>query len=436
MVLQSKILGGDFANIASLDGDNDYIGLANSTDINLGNHAQRTISLWFRADDLNITTRKQVLYEEGGSIRGLNIYLEKGKLYVGGWNTLESAWAGTYLATEQISSPQWHHVALVLDGSTTVQPNSLTAYLDGQEFGSGDGSQLWAHSGAIALGNVLGGTKFHSGSSSDLTHGLEGNIDRVQIYNRALNNTEINSLYTAITPPATLSSVEEGLIAHLEFNETSGTLAADSSPFGEDNPGNLLNGASFATGVVSFDGNDDYISIDNSSDINLGIHARRTISLWFKADDINVINRKQVLYEEGGGTRGLNIYLDAGALYVGGWNTHESSWSGTYLLTNTITANSWHHVALVLDGEATVQPNSLTAYLDGQEFGSGDGSQLWSHGDAIGLGAINGATRFHDGATTRSNAFGGSLDELQIYNRALDSLEVENLFTSFASPIV
>ncbi|MDJ0746821.1 MAG: LamG domain-containing protein [Xenococcaceae cyanobacterium MO_167.B27] len=232
------------------------------------------------------------------------------------------------------------------------------------------------------------------------------------------------------------------LIAELQFEDNSGTLAADSSPFGQDNSGSLLNGADLTsvagnlTGVVNFDGENDYIALSNSRDINLGIHEQRTISLWFQADDINTSTGKQVLYEEGGGIRGLNIYLDAGQLYVGGWNTPESGWSGTYLSTDNITSNKWHHVALVLDGETTVQPDSFVAYLDGQEFARGEGSQLWSHGNAIGLGNINGVTKFHDGVSNTSNGFAGSLDEFKIYNRVLDNIEVDDLFTSFSNSIL
>ncbi len=89
-----------------------------------------------------------------------------------------------------------------------------------------------------------------------------------------------------------------------------------------------------------------------------------------------------------------------------------------------------------MDGETTVQPDSFIAYLDGQEFARGEGSQLWSHGDAIGLGNINGATRFHDEASNISNGLAGNLDQLQIYNRALDTIEVDDLFTSFSNSIL
>ena len=433
-----QTIDGDLGTVASFEGNNDYIGLANSSDINLGIHSQRTISLWFRADDINISDRKQVLYEEGGSARGLNIYLNAGELYVGGWNIPESGWSGTYLATDEISSNAWHHVALVLDGTETVQPDSFIAYLDGREFARGEGSQLWSHGGAIALGNVWGGSAFHNGSSSDLNHGLQGNLDEMQIYNRALTDTEIEDIYTAITPPETTINPDEALIAELQFNEDNGTTAADSSPFGGDNLGQLLNGADFNTatgndsGVVSFDGNDDYVGLANSTDINIGIHDSRTISLWFQAEDVTP-DRQQVLYEEGGAARGLNIYLDAGELYVGGWNTPESGWSGTYLTTDEVSSNTWHHVALVLDGTETVQSDSFIAYLDGQEFARGEGSQLWSHSDGIGLGNIVGSTKFHNGVGRSESGFAGSLDEVQIYNRSLDNIEITELFTSFAS---
>ncbi len=48
--------------------------------------SERTISLRFRANEINRGDQKQVLYEEGGSARGLNIYLDEDELYVGGWN--------------------------------------------------------------------------------------------------------------------------------------------------------------------------------------------------------------------------------------------------------------------------------------------------------------------------------------------------------------
>ncbi|MGK7946686.1 MAG: LamG-like jellyroll fold domain-containing protein, partial [Microcystaceae cyanobacterium] len=104
----------------------------------------------------------------------------------------------------------------------------------------------------------------------------------------------------------------------------------------------------------------------------------------------------------------------------------------TFLNTDDITANHWHHVALVLDGTDTLEADVLTGYLDGEQFGSGAGSQLWKRGNDIGIGGINGATKFHDGDysvedETIRNVLGGSIDDVRVYNQALSAAEIDTL---------
>ncbi len=128
-----------------------------------------------------------------------------------------------------------------------------------------------------------------------------------------------------------------GLVAHWTFDERTGTVAGDWSPFGQDNPGTLVGDTTWSPdGTVVFDGIGDAVTVADSPDINLGTHAQRTISLWFRADDVSISTQKQVLFEEGGTTRGLNVYLSGGSLYVGGWNISESGWTGTFLNTNQV----------------------------------------------------------------------------------------------------
>ena len=220
-------------------------------------------------------------------------------------------------------------------------------------------------------------------------------------------------------------------VAYLSLNESQGRVAKDSSADGRNNAGALVGDAQWTEGVkggaIAFDGKGDAIKLQKSSDINLGTHGQRTISLQFKADDIGSGSR-QVLYEEGASARGLNVYIDQDKLYVGGWNTpgKESGWSGTWLSTNKISADEWHQVDLVLDGGRQVTQNAFRGYLDGQQFGSGAGSQLWDHSGGIGIGSINGGTRFHDGITPDSGSgFAGAVDEVMVFNDALSSSEVK-----------
>lgn len=180
----------------SLTGKSQFAGIKNSKDINTALHKQRTVSFWFNANDASTEAKKQVLYEEGAAVRGLNVYLHDDLLYFGGWNTPknESGWQGTWLKTNRVSSKQWHHVALVLDGGSQSRANALTAFLDGERVAKGDGSQLWAHSGGIGLGSINDQTRFHDGLTPQSGQGFAGKIDEVNIFNSALNANQIQSL--------------------------------------------------------------------------------------------------------------------------------------------------------------------------------------------------------------------------------------------------
>lgn len=233
--------------------------------------------------------------------------------------------------------------------------------------------------------------------------------------------------------PPSPTSDNKSLVAHLSLNEVRGTTAFDISPSGQRNSGTLFGNPKWASGKqkggLRFDGVGDTLKIKNSEDINLGIQDERTVSLWFKADKVAANAPRQILYEEGGSGRGLNIYLDKNRLYVGGWNTSqkESGWQGTYLNTDKVSAGRWHHVDLVLDGGQKTTAGALRGYLDGKEFGRGRGSQLWEHRGSIGIGNINGTTRFHDGITSDSNlGFSGTVDEVKIFNSALSGSDINN----------
>lgn len=239
------------------------------------------------------------------------------------------------------------------------------------------------------------------------------------------------ALKTAIVSPSFSPLQSQKLVTYLDLNDSQGKLAKDSSPDDHNNSGSLIADATWTEGIkqgaVAFDGRNDAIKLKSSSAIDLGEQGERTVSLWFKANETNTGKERQMLYEEGGETRGLNMYIDKDKLYVGGWNTpgQESDRSGTWLSTDKISDDKWHQVDLVLEGGSKITQDAFPGYLDGEKFGSGAGSQLWSHSGGIGMGSINGGTRFHDGITANSgSSFTGSIDEVMIFNHALSSNEI------------
>ncbi|MFC3120028.1 calcium-binding protein [Agaribacter flavus] len=189
-------------------------------------------------------------------------------------------------------------------------------------------------------------------------------------------------------------------------------------------------------GALRLDGVDDHVVLGNRDGINSqGMYTSKTISLWFKMDGTD--GGRQVIYEQGGGSRGLNVYLDNNTLYAGGWDdtidgSDTNKWLGTFKSIEGLEANKWYHVAVVLDANDT--PEALTqgafrAYLNGNEFDTANsqGMQLYTHNDGIAIGGINSATKMHDGTTSGDAFFAGTVDEVMLWSRVLDDGEINQI---------
>lgn len=251
--------------------------------------------------------------------------------------------------------------------------------------------------------------------------------------------------------------LSSNLIAHWTFDEGSGTTAADSSSVDSySDDGILKEGATFVSGglngsAVQFDGASAIIDLTDSSELNTysGHKTERTIDFSFKIDADNDLSGRQVLYEEGGGGKGYNIYIDNGTLYVGAW-ANENGWdNGTFLTKDisSISSADWQQVSLVLDSDN----NSLKAYLNGEEFASGHAEAMGHHGDEAAFGSVSlhynessgetlrGGARFHDGSVDIPDdhfGFDGLIDEARIYDRALNDQEIKALGYEFKEGIL
>ena len=229
----------DYQNYALEFNDNDYVRIGSSSDINSGIHSQHTVEAWFYTEDKSSNT-KQVIYEQGGGTRGLNIYIQSGRLYVGGWNrrSNESNWNGTWEYVTSIQSNQWHHVAMTLNGGSEVANNALKLYLDGELVLSEPGSRLWGHNPAN-IGRTLQGSRYHNGTGNGFT--FNGKIDEVRIWNVERTQDEINAKKDTV-----LTGEEPDLTAYYNFQENNGVLANDTQT--QSNNNGTISGASWTSG--------------------------------------------------------------------------------------------------------------------------------------------------------------------------------------------
>ncbi len=398
---------------------------------------QRTISGWFYVNNPDISNRKQVVFEYGGLSRGLNGYVHDGKFYVGTWNSIstESDFEGSWISTQAVQANTWHHFTLELDGDDTTDPGAMTLRFDGQVVGHAAASQVWTHGNGSALGGVSDVTFFHDGEMGTSADVLNGRVDEFRVYNRLLSPQELSDL--APSPGST--DLTSGLVAHYTFEGNTNDVA----PLDSVNDQGTLTSGTVIQPDNSFDGGGN-LHINNtaermiipfSPEVDGSSIKQRTISGWFYMWDTNVGNRKQVIFEEGGGTRGLNVYVQSGRLYAGGWNTPttESGWEGNWVTANSIASQTWHHFTLVLDGTENIANNALTLYVNGNEVGSTAGSQVWGHNGGTALGNVDRKTLFHDGQLGSTGQYMiGRIDDFRIYNRALSESAISELASVFS----
>lgn len=211
--------------------------------------------------------------------------------------------------------------------------------------------------------------------------------------------------------------------------------AKDSSNKGLN--GTFLDEPASVKGIVGkaleFDGENDAVNIPDSVDINSGgPYQNRTIAAFFKCSDTNK-NGKQMIYQEGGGTRGLCMYVYRGRVYVGGWNQAEYNWEGSWP-SEKIKSNRWYHVGLVIrDGNSKVENGKFEMWLDGKLTAKEEGGQLHSHANNISIGYVTQKTVYHDGLADGTNIdwYEGLIDEVIVYNSAFTSGD----FTKIARPL-
>lgn len=204
---------------------------------------------------------------------------------------------------------------------------------------------------------------------------------------------------------------EDGLVAAYGFNEGSGTVTYDQSS--NQNHGTLTNGVTwFSSGkfgkALSFDGTNDMVIVPNS--VSLNITSGLTLEAWVYPNT-KLSGWDSILMKE----RAENI---AYALYA---NTQSSNLPNGQISQNAVIyrvqggtrlqKNVWTHIAATYDGAI------LRLYQNGNLVSAMNlpGTIDPSSGNLI----IGGST------VLSPQFFPGRIDEVRIYNRALDASEIQ-----------
>jgi hypothetical protein len=230
-------------------------------------------------------------------------------------------------------------------------------------------------------------------------------------------STELEVLVGITAPDAPISR----LIAYYPL-DTDFTNASGPAPDAVTVGGAAIANAAGLGGSVLLDGSDDRVDIPLDSAINNSF-SERAVSVWFKPQSAS-LSGTRVIFEEGGTSRALVIYLHDGTLYAGGYNINNNT--EFYASATNYFEQDWNHVVLTTD---TLESR---VYLNGVFLQTGPALELPDHGDPNALGGVNIATRLHTGDLFGGGFYAGWIDELRLYDSHLSAAEVTELFENFA----
>lgn len=188
---------------------------------------------------------------------------------------------------------------------------------------------------------------------------------------------------------------------------------------GNENDGTLQDGAGYTTGnsgeAVILDGENDYVSIATSQ--LLDIDGEITVSAWIKWDGAGGVY--QSIVGKNGFSSGYWLMLrNDGRIY---FEMNYTGGCGAISPAGSAGSNNWHHIVGVR------YPNDvLQVYVNGQSAGSDNCA-----GIPVGINSYTLAVGYNP--SWGPYPFSGAIDEVVIWNKALTSAEIEQIYNSEAA---
>ncbi|MBN2512745.1 MAG: hypothetical protein JXB18_07390 [Sedimentisphaerales bacterium] len=384
---------GRLGNALLLDGVDDYAVATGFKGI--GGTRARTCTAWIRTSAVGT---EQTIVSWGNIATGQKWIFRlqsTGELAVGIW--------GAYINTRNaLNDGRWHHVAAVSPDNPTPNVTGIKLYVDGRLQTNTIASNSLTVNTSLMDDVLIGNYTIANGSHQAF---FKGQIDDVRLYNRALTDTEIAWLGQTY------------LVAHWPINEGQGTLIQEQIDQAHARTVNMDSTnwvAGRAGTALSFNGTDEYLAVTGFPGIS-GT-ASRTCSAWVKTV---ASGADQVILSWGTASAGQKWMFrvqPGGPLAVGVWNGYCA---GDTLVSD----NQWHHVTAVLNNDGSPSVNEIQLYVDGKlQTTSAINTQAIDTlvTDTLYIGAVN-------NNDSLQNFFGGQIENVQIYNRALTQEEIKDL---------
>ena len=373
----NKSVSGPIGRAIEFDGVDDYINTANAAQFT----NKVSWSYWIKLDDYDDTTNwmTSIINHIDTDNGFYNVINKTGDANEGCMNMVMRTGGTQYTVrtTTAIGLGSWVHFTFVWDGES-----NLKIYRNGSQVATAEGiSPTLPTSAEVVLarrGNLDGGY-------------LDGDLDEVAIYNRALTDDEVLGNYQGNT-------TTEGCVLLMHLNEDP---AIDNTTIVDSHGANNKSVIGKLERALRFDGIDDYISISPANPVSA-----ISVVAWFKS-----LGAPAGGYHIIVGPADVEISIPtAGVLRTG--ITTDTMGRQVFNSGSDLTDGDWHQVGLTYDG------SKLTAFIDGAQSGEQNVSGDLS-GMCTAIGRYGSSTQYYTN---------GVIDELAICNRGLSSGEVESLY--------
>ena len=394
--------------------------------LHLAGSGTATVSLWCLARQTNdavqflFQTCPYVYYVPPPSAWGLGITIaEGGRILVLTASDTDRNWSTTSLSTNK-----WYHVAVVYSGESTSNSNKVRIYINGTRdvVAQVRPEVIPATIPSTANAAFLGAGHFKS--TGEFVEFLDGALDDVRIYNRALSDSEVKALYDYESTPPDNIFLTNGLVAYYPFsgdaNDAAGAGHSSTlyrSLLTSDRHGKPERAYRFEANereAIKIEG---LAMPPGSTD--------KALALWFKQSPrvvIDFLHAPLLSIWSGKPTdKCLQFEFWGNSLQVGDGDP------GYYkIFTNPeqpMTDCQWHHIAFNLAA------TGIEAYFDGRLM-------HWLQSPQSGTNRYNGAfDTLWLGYMNGSCYYDGALDEVRVYNRLLTATEVSDLYQDESAPL-
>ena len=353
---------------AFFDGTDDYVTVANSSQFALGT-GDFTIECWvkFSESSLEGSANRRIFSlhnSSGNAVDKLQICIDDGSYRTNGDLFLYSNSDQGYLGVD--IRHEWHHIAVVRNSGT------LKFYLDGVEKSSNSNTQDYSPGSGTPI-PILGSR----GDKAD----YKGYISNFRL---VVGTAVYTSNFTVPTSPLSAITNTKLLTAHKNaqisdgssFNHTitkvGNATEHASSPFPGDTVG---------YGSLYFDGTQDYVTVNSSTDFDFGTGAF-TVECWYQPKFDTAGSSMIMLYDIG--SNHVRVRFKSGSI-------RAQLGSETQILYNisgsSLDQTTWYHSALTRDGTGNVK-----LFHNGSVVGSYGGSTYNVGSTSLRIGNINLAT--------------------------------------------